>query len=81
MKMLIDRNKIDVIVGTFCEEMGVVYTTLHEEAFCVQDEKGSWAYIWIDEEGEQVSRVISFIENLIKNDKVMLVSKVNEDAN
>jgi hypothetical protein len=43
------RTLIDKILSEYCDYLGVTWTDLHEEAFCVQHKRGYWLYIWYDE--------------------------------
>lgn len=70
--MLLTRNQVDVVLSAYCEQLGLSYTTLHDDAFCVQGSKGYWLYLWYDGDENRVSEMIKDIEQLVYEEKVNL---------
>lgn len=69
---LLDRRQLDTVLAAYCEQINVSYSTLHEDAFCVQGSKGYWLYLWYDENGNYASHYIKEIEKLVKEEKLNL---------
>lgn len=69
----LSRNQVDVVLTAYCEQIGLSYSDLHDDAFCVQSKQGYWMHIWYDGDENCASQMIQEIEKLIENEKLNLV--------
>lgn len=76
--MMLTRNQLDCVLIAFCDQMGIIYTTMHDEAFCVQGTKGQWLYLWYDDDANCTSAFIRKLEKLVIEEKLKL-QKVPKD--
>lgn len=70
--MKLNRTAIDNVLSAYCKEIGLIYSTMHDEAFCIQNRDNSWLYLWYDENGNCASEYIAKIEKLITDYKLKL---------
>lgn len=62
----LSRNQVDAVLAAYCEQIGLSYSTMHDDAFCVQNKKGYWDYIWYDSDKNRASYMIGKIEDMDK---------------
>lgn len=70
--MVLTRKQVDVVLKAHCNQIGLSCSDLHDDAFCVQNSKGYWSYIWYNGDENIVSEMISEIEEMIRLQQVNL---------
>ena len=70
--MVLTRKQVDVVLKAYCNQIGLSCSDLHDDAFCVQNSKGYWSYIWYNGDENIVSEIISEIEEMIRLQQVNL---------
>lgn len=70
--MLLSPAQIDAVLGEYCDQVGVEWSDMHDEAFCVQRQNGGWIYIWYDSFGSLTSKMLTYIEQLINDDALKI---------
>ena len=70
--MVLTRNQVDIVLKAYCNQIGLSCSDLHDDAFCVQNSKGYWSYIWYNGDENIVSEMISEIEEMIRLQHVNL---------
>lgn len=70
--MVLTRKQVDVVLKAYCNQIGLSCSDLHDDAFCVQNSKGYWTYIWYNGDENIVSEIISEIEEMIRLQQVNL---------
>ena len=69
--MVLTRKQVDVVLKAYCNQIGLSCSDLHD-AFCVQNSKGYWSYIWYNGDENIVSEMISEIEEMIRLQQINL---------
>lgn len=69
---MLTRNQVDVVLKAFCEQIGLSCTDMHDDAFCVQSNKGYWLYIWYNGDENIASEMLAKIEEAVHLQKVNL---------
>jgi restriction endonuclease Mrr len=72
MTILLTRSQVDEVLKTYCDQIGLSCSDLHDDAFCVQNSKGYWSYIWYNGDENIASDMISEIEKMVKLQQVNL---------
>ena len=70
----LSRNQLDKILSTYCDVIGISYSTMHDEAFCVQGENG-WIYLWYDNDHNILSHFVKEIEDLYTSGELNIIHK------
>ena len=70
--MVLTRKQVDVVLKAYCNQIGLSCSDLRDDAFCVQNSKGYWSYIWYNGDENIVSEIISEIEEMIRLQQVNL---------
>ena len=70
--MVLTRKQVDVVLKAYCNQIGLSCSDLHDDAFCVQNSKGYWSYIWYNGDENIVSEMNSEIEEMIRLQQVNL---------
>ena len=70
--MVLTRKQVDVVLKAYCDQIGLSCSDLHDDAFCVENSKGYWSYIWYNDDENIVSEMISEIEEMIRLQQVNL---------
>lgn len=70
--MVLTCKQVDVVLKAYCNQIGLSCSDLHDDAFCVQNSKGYWSYIWYNGDENIVSEMISEIEEMIRLQQVNL---------
>ncbi len=68
---MLTRKQVDIILEAYCSQIGLTCSSLHDDAFCVQNAKGHWSYIWYNGDENIVSDMISEIEEMVKLKQVI----------
>ncbi|ADG59955.1 hypothetical protein Acj9p055 [Acinetobacter phage Acj9] len=66
------RQQLDVVLAAYCEQIGLSYSTMHDEAFCAQGSKGYWLHLWYDGDTNILSHFVKEIEKLIAEERLNL---------
>lgn len=72
MSVYLSREQLDEVLASYCKQIGLSYSILHDDAFCVQGAKGYWLYLWYDGDSNLASSFIKEIEVLIRDEKLNL---------
>lgn len=70
--MVLTRKQVDIVLKAYCDQIGLSCSDLHDDAFCVQNSKGYWTYIWYNGDENVVSDMLSEIEEMIRLQQVNL---------
>ena len=70
--MVLTRKQVDVVLKAYCDQIGLSCSDLHDDAFCVQNSKDYWSYLWYNGDENIVSEMISEIEEMIRLQQVNL---------
>lgn len=62
-KLLLSRSQLDELLSKYCEILGIKYSTLHDDAFCISlNDSDGWIFLWYDYDENHLASFIKRID-------------------